>query len=55
MKRWVVVLILSVLLIGRVLTGVEAKGAESGDVHNDGDHDINQDDRGPHNLERLAF
>ena len=54
MKRWVVILVLSVFLIGRALTGVEAMGAESGDVHNEGDHNT-QDDHGPHNLERLAF
>src|SRR6266513_2486350 len=53
MKRWIVVLMLSVLLIGRALTSVEAMGAESGDVHNEGDHNT-QDDHGPHNLERLA-
>ena len=55
MKRWIVVLILSVLLIGRALTGVEAMGAESGDVHNDEDQGTHDGDHGPSNLERLAF
>ncbi|HTD48881.1 MAG TPA: hypothetical protein VK881_16560 [bacterium] len=55
MKRWVVILVLSVFLIGRALTGVEAMGAESGDVHNEGDQGNDNGDYGPHDLERLAF
>ena len=55
MKRWVVILVLSVFLIGRALTGVEAMGAESGDRHSEADHDNIQDDHGLADNQGLVF
>ena len=55
MKWWAVVLILSVLLMGRALTGVQGMGAESGDRHGDVENHAGPHDGGSTDDQSLGY